>query len=198
MGSVLKFSSFSEICKKRSFRTHNTPKPTEHEVSFLKIFDFLKSSFAGLGVLWVRKALFLKIFEKFEKFRTLSIPWAFSYDLYFMRYIRLKFPKNRPYSPHSKNEQFWANFGCCVLFCCRGPKNGPHTPKNFLAVDWVQEASSKKKASFLPISGRYFGHFVQNFGKFEGLKTTKWPKFWPFLTKKQHLLKKFFKIFLII
>ena len=144
MESLLKFSNFSNFFKKRAWHTHNTPKPANELFRKSKIFKNDSSCSVGLGVLWVRKALFFRIFEKFEKFRTLSIPWAFSYDFYFMRYIRLKFPKNRPYSPHSKNEQFWANFGCCVLICCRGPKNGPHTPKTFLVVDWVQEASRKK------------------------------------------------------
>jgi hypothetical protein len=33
-----------------------------------KFFDFSTTSFAGLVVLWVRQALFVKIFEKFENF----------------------------------------------------------------------------------------------------------------------------------
>ena len=78
--NFLKFSNFSKIFKKGAWRTHNTPKPSNKDVLFLKKLRFLKSSFAGLGVLWVRQALFLKIFEKFENFRRLSIPWAFSYD----------------------------------------------------------------------------------------------------------------------
>ena len=51
---------------------------------------FSKSSFAGLGALWVRQALFSKIFEKFEKFRIFFIPWPFSLDKNSLRYWKFK------------------------------------------------------------------------------------------------------------
>ena len=51
---------------------------------------FSKSSFAGLGALWVRQALFSKIFEKFENFRILSIPWSFPLDKNSLTYWKVK------------------------------------------------------------------------------------------------------------
>ena len=45
--------------------TQNTPKPTNE---IFENFKISKISFVGLGVFWVPQALFLKIFENFEKF----------------------------------------------------------------------------------------------------------------------------------
>jgi hypothetical protein len=74
MESVLKVSKFSKIFKKRAWDTHNPPKPATEILAKLKNFNFCKTSFAGLGGCWVPQALFSKIFEKFENFKTLFIP----------------------------------------------------------------------------------------------------------------------------
>ena len=89
MKSVLKV--FKNFQKKRAWNTYNTPK-TRNEI-FEKL-KFSKFHLRVLGVFWVSQALFLKIFENFETFKTLFISLVFSYDKYSLRYLGLNFAQN--------------------------------------------------------------------------------------------------------
>ena len=79
---------------------------------------FSKFSFAGLGALWVRQALFSKIFEKFENFRMLSKPWSFPLDKYLLTYWKVKVSENAIFLRDFQNLhlQVWVRCGCAKPF----------------------------------------------------------------------------------
>ena len=84
---------------------------------FLKIFDFYKTSFAGLGVLWVFQALFSKIDEKFENFRMFFIPLSFSRVKNSLTYWKLK--TSGPDYKRYTIDLFGDLVLYCPSLCCR-------------------------------------------------------------------------------
>ena len=151
------------------------------------------SLFVGLGMLWVRQALFLNNLENFENFKRLSIPWTFPYDLYFRRYTCLKSPQNRLYWLYSKKyasfDVFWVPCPKCTQRC----QTRPTTPQKKF---WKSNGFIRplgEKIRLLWVSGRNSTSNVKMFDYFDDPKTTNWSKFWPKLAEKQHLLKNVFR-----
>ena len=101
--------------EKRAWHTHHAPKPANG--NFENAW-FSKSSFAGLGALWVCQALFSKISEKFEKFKTFFIPWSFSLDKNSLRYWKVKISENAIFLRDFQNFhlQVWVRCGCAKPF----------------------------------------------------------------------------------
>ncbi len=70
-GKNMDFSPSLNFQYLNEFLSSDKGQGMENILSFSK---FSKFSFAGLGALWVRQALFSKIFGKFEKFKTFIVP----------------------------------------------------------------------------------------------------------------------------
>ena len=70
--------------EKRAYSTPHAPKTANEN------FENLKFSFAVLGACGVLQAIFLKIFEKFGKFKTFFIPLVSPYGKYSLSNFRLK------------------------------------------------------------------------------------------------------------
>ena len=136
-------------------------------------FKIGTSLFVGLGVLLVRQALFLKIFENFENFRRLSIPWMFSYDLYFRRYTCLKSPENRLYWLFSSKTLFLAFFWVPWPKCLRGAEKLFLWPQNFFGSSIGSKGLWEKKASFSCNIRPKFGLKCEFFWLFRWPKITK-------------------------
>ena len=75
MKSILNFSIFPKLFKKRPSNTYTTPKPKNLKVSKFPIFHLWVCVCCGCP-----KPFFSKIFGKFEKFRILFICLVSSYD----------------------------------------------------------------------------------------------------------------------
>ena len=68
MKNILNFSNFPKIFEKG----HDAP--STHPNLQMEILNISKFSFAGLGALGVRQALFSIIFGRFESFNTFIVP----------------------------------------------------------------------------------------------------------------------------
>ena len=145
MEILSKFSSFSNFFKKMTWRTHNTPKPTNN---FWKNRIFWK---VHLRV-WVCCGCVKPFFWKFLKssknledfpylgrFHTIST----SEDTRAWNIPKIAFTGFT-----AKIRYFWCFLSTLSEMHAEVPKRAGHTPKIFLGVEWVHKTPGKKRRVF--------------------------------------------------
>ena len=123
--------------------------------------------------MWVCKALFSKVFAKFEKFKMFFIPWSFSLDKNSLRYWKVKISENAIFLRDFQNFhlQVWVRCGCAKPFFQNFLKSSkileyfPYLDRfHSTKTRWDIGSSKSVKNIYFFVKGGFFFAFLTHFG----------------------------------